>query len=176
MNKKGMTLVEIIVSIVLVSIILIFVTRLLITVNGLYKKSKLEVDFEVLNTLLIDAVSTDINRQGVNKIETDGNKSVIITFNAYRESNLSEHIMKRLSLTSDAGYIKYEYVNTNLTSDERARNFVRKVPDGAIIDEANFVVYNSFNNSGLNELRVKMLASNGNDFTSNIYFKIAEQR
>ena len=57
MNKKGMTLVEIIVSIVLVSIILIFVTRLLITVNGLYKKSKLEVDFEVLNTLLIDAVS-----------------------------------------------------------------------------------------------------------------------
>ena len=82
--------------------------------------------------------------------------------------------MKRLSLTSDAGYIKYEYVNTNLTSDERARNFVRKVPDGAIIDEANFVVYNSFNNSGLNELRVKMLASNGNDFTSNIYFKIAE--
>ena len=34
-----MTLVEIIVSIVLVSIILIFVTRLLITVNGLYKKS-----------------------------------------------------------------------------------------------------------------------------------------
>ena len=65
MNKKGMTLVEIIVSIVLVSIILIFVTRLLITVNGLYKKSKLEVDFEVLNTLLIDAVSTDINRYGV---------------------------------------------------------------------------------------------------------------
>ena len=158
MNKKGMTLVEIIVSIVLVSIILIFVTRLLITVNGLYKKSKLEVDFEVLNTLLIDAVSTDINRYGVNKIETDGNKSVIITFNAYRESNLSEHIMKRLSLTSD----------------ERARNFVRKVPDGAIIDEANFVQYNSFNNSGLNELRVKMLASNGNDFTSNIYFKIVE--
>ena len=169
-----MTLVEIIVSIVLVSIILIFVTRLLITVNGLYKKSKLEVDFEVLNTLLIDVVSTDINRYGVNKIETDGNKSVIITFNAYRESNLSEYIMKRLSLTSDAGYIKYEYVNTNLTSDERARNFVRKVPDGAIIDEANFVLYNSFNNSGLNELRVKMLASNGNDFTSNIYFKIAE--
>ena len=65
MNKKGMTLVEIIVSIVLVSIILIFVTRLLITVNGLYKKSKLEVDFEVLNTLLIDTVSTDINRYGV---------------------------------------------------------------------------------------------------------------
>ena len=67
MNKKGMTLVEIIVSIVLVSIILIFVTRLLITVNGLYKKSKLEVDFEVLNTLLIDAVSTDINRYGVKR-------------------------------------------------------------------------------------------------------------
>lgn len=46
MNKKGMTLVEIIVSIVLVSIILIFITRLLITVNGLYKKSKLEVDLK----------------------------------------------------------------------------------------------------------------------------------
>ncbi|UKI28403.1 MAG: hypothetical protein L6V78_05640 [Clostridium sp.] len=46
MNKKGMTLVEIIVSIVLcVNYSYFFITRLLITVNGLYKKSKLEVDF-----------------------------------------------------------------------------------------------------------------------------------
>ena len=148
MNKKGMTLVEIIVSIVLVSIILIFITRLLIIVNGLYKKSKLEVDFEVLDTILIDTISTDINRYGVKSVSLDGKKSVTITFNAFRESNL--------------------------TSDERIRNFVRKVPDGAIIDENDFVNYKEFENTSLRELRVKMLASNGNDFTSNIYFKIAE--
>lgn len=176
MNKKGMTLVEIIVSIVLVSIILIFITRLLITVNGLYKKSKLEVDFEVLDTILIDTISTDINRYGVKSVSLDGKKSVTITFNAFRESNLNELIVKKLSLTDDARYIKYEYVNNNLTSDERTRNFVRKVPDGAIIDENDFVNYKEFENTILRELRVKMLASNGNDFTSNIYFKIAEQR
>lgn len=176
MNKKGMTLVEIIVSIVLVSIILIFITRLLITVNGLYKKSKLEVDFEVLDTILIDTISTDINRYGVKSVSLDGKKSVTITFNAFREGNLNELIVKKLSLTDDARYIKYEYVNNNLTSDERTRNFVRKVPDGAIIDENGFVNYKEFENTSLRELRVKMLASNGNDFTSNIYFKIAEQR
>lgn len=174
MNKKGMTLVEIIVSIVLVSIILIFITRLLITVNGLYKKSKLEVDFEVLDTILIDTISTDINRYGVKRVSLEGKKSVTITFNAFRESNLNELIVKKLSLTDDARYIKYEYVNNNLTSDERTRNFVHKVPDGAIIDENDFVNYKEFENTSLRELRVKMLASNGNDFTSNIYFKIAE--
>ena len=94
MNKKGMTLVEIIVSIVLVSIILIFITRLLITVNGLYKKSKLEVDFEVLDTILIDTISTDINRYGVKSVSLDGKKSVTITFNAFRESNLNELIVR----------------------------------------------------------------------------------
>ncbi len=174
MNKKGMTLVEIIVSIVLVSIILIFITRLLITVNGLYKKSKLEVDFEVLDTILIDTISMDINRYGVKSVSLDAKKSVTITFNAFRESNLNELIVKKLSLTDDARYIKYEYVNNNLTSDERTRNFVRKVPDGAIIDENDFANYKEFENTSLRELRVKMLASNGNDFTSNIYFKIAE--
>lgn len=51
---------------------------------------------------------------------------------------------------------------------------MRKVPDGAIIDENDFVNYKEFENTSLRELRVKMLASNGNDFTSNIYFKIAE--
>ena len=93
MNKKGMTLVEIIVSIVLVSIILIPITRLLITVNGLYKKSKLEVDFEVLDTILIDTISTDINRYGVKSVSLDGKKSVTITFYAFSESNFNEIIV-----------------------------------------------------------------------------------
>lgn len=175
MNKKGMTLVEIIVSIVLVSIILLFITKLLITVNSLYKKSKLEVDYEVLNSLLIDTIASDINRYGVKEITSDG-KSLTITFDAYRETKLNEYIMKRLSLTSDGGYIKYEYVNEDLNSDERARNFVRKIPEGAIIDEANFVSYDKFDSSGdkLNELRIKIIASNGNDFSANIYFKTLE--
>lgn len=176
MNKKGMTLVEVIVSIVLVSIILIFITKLLISVNSLYKKSKLEVDYEVLNALLIDAISTDIKKYGVNEINVTNN-AVTITFNSYRESKLDEPIKKRLSLTSDASYIKYEYVNDNLTSDERTDNFVRKIPTGAIIDENNFISYTKFDsdtNSKLNEIRVKMLASNGNDFTINIFFKTLE--
>lgn len=175
MNKKGMTLVEVIVSIVLVSIILVFITRLLITVNGLYKRSKLEVDFEILDTLLIDAIESDINRYGVREVNSDS-KSITFTFNAYRESKLDEYIVKKLSLTDDGSYIKYEQVSTStpLTSDERANNFVRKIPDGAILDTTNCFINNelySDSTSKLYEIKFKIMSSNGNDFTANIFYK-----
>lgn len=179
MNKKGMTLVEIIVSIVLVSIILIFITRLLITVNGLYKRSKLEVDFEILDTLLIDAVESDVNRYAVKSVSTDG-KSITFIFNAYRESKLDENIVKKLSLTDDGGYIKYEQVgsiNSPLTSDERAKNFVRKIPDNAILDLNDCFTYDELYSDStfkLYEIRFKVLSSNGNDFTANMFFKTLE--
>ena len=97
-NQKGMTLVEIIVSIVLVSIILIFITKLLINVNDLYRKSKQEVDYDVLNTILTDAIGKDILNYGVASASINDSKNeVTITYNEVRETKLNKQIIKKIS-------------------------------------------------------------------------------
>ena len=119
-----------------------------------------------------------MNRYGVKEVSSDS-KSITFTFNAYRESKLDEYIVKKLSLTDDGSYIKYEQVSTStpLTSDERANNFVRKIPDGAILDTTNCFINNelySDSTSKLYEIKFKIMSSNGNDFTANIFFKTLE--
>ena len=180
-NQKGMTLVEIIVSIVLVSIILIFITKLLINVNDLYRKSKQEVDYDVLNTILTDAIGKDILNYGVASASINDSKNeVTITYNEVRETKLNKQIIKKISFGEDYTYIKYGYVDDeDLTSEERSSNIARKLPDGIILDKSNLINLIKFteeNNNGtsshvLNKIKINLKSKTGEDYSINIYFK-----
>ena len=141
-NNKGMTMVEIIVSIALVSIVLILLMNLFLNVNSQYNNSKLASDYEVLASNVLKSIGDDIEKYGVYSIEENTSEnSVKITYNAYRESKLNERITKILrvySTTNSDGkqiiYISYRYDSSlsSLTSKELSYNIVRQIPNADI--------------------------------------------
>ena len=61
MNKKGITLVEIIISIVLISIVLIFLFSLLITVNDINKESEVNSTYLINKSLILKNIEEDLD-------------------------------------------------------------------------------------------------------------------
>ena len=66
MNKKGMTLVEIIISIVLISIVLIFLFSLLITVKDINDESEVNSTYLINKSLILKNIEEDFDKS--NKI------------------------------------------------------------------------------------------------------------
>ena len=62
MNKKGITLVEIIISIVLVSIVLIFLFSLLITVKDINTSSEVNSTYLINKSLLLKNIEEDLSK------------------------------------------------------------------------------------------------------------------
>jgi prepilin-type N-terminal cleavage/methylation domain-containing protein len=67
-NNKGMTIVEIIVSITLVSVVLVFLLNLLITVKGYKDKSQSASDLLINQALITKEAENDINNYGLTEI------------------------------------------------------------------------------------------------------------
>ena len=61
MNKKGMTLVEIIISIVLISIVLIFLFSLLITVKDINDESEVNSTYLINKSLILKNIEEDLS-------------------------------------------------------------------------------------------------------------------
>lgn len=138
MNKKGTTMVEIIVSIALISVVLIFLMNLFVTMRQVYNDSKFQADYFMLDSAIIKAVSDDIDNYGLYQVEYGASGEIILTFNTYRPTKLSERIKKVLKvyLKQNRYYIEYTYDKglTNLTSVERTTSTTRIAPDTALID------------------------------------------
>ena len=139
LNNKGMTLVEVIVSIVLISIVLVLIMNLFLNVQSQYNSSKLASDYEVLASNVLKSVGSDIEKYGVYSIdENTSDNSIKITFNTFRETKLNERITKILRVYSNTDvdnkmvyYISYRYDPTlsDLTSKELSYNIARAIPN-----------------------------------------------
>lgn len=62
MNKKGMTLIEIIISIVLISIVLIFLFSLLITVKDINDESEVNSTYLINKSLILKNIEEDLSK------------------------------------------------------------------------------------------------------------------
>ena len=62
MNKKGITLVEIIISIVLISIVLIFLFSLLITVKDINDESEVNSTYLINKSLILKNIESDLDK------------------------------------------------------------------------------------------------------------------
>lgn len=136
-NKRGMTIVEILVSIALISAILIFLMQLFLNMRTVANQSKTSLEYEMLNANIIKAVGSDIEKYTVYQVEKVDENAVRITFNEYRSTSLSERISKVLKVYEGVNttYISYAYDATNLTGQERSEAVIREVPPGSILDE-----------------------------------------
>lgn len=194
LNKKGMTMVEIIVSISLISIVLIFLMNLFIKVRGTYNQSKIQADFDVLNATIIKAIGDDIDLYGLKEVEYIGTEShvayadkstysaIVLTFSEYRASKLSDPIKKVLKVyyNENKYYISYGYdsvITNNITSAERLTNVVREAPDG-IIFNSNHYIQLLENGSGAEEvnttshiveIKIPVSTEKGNIYDINVF-------
>ncbi len=193
MNKKGMTLIEIIVSLALISIVVVFLLNLFLNVRNFYNNSKIKADYDMLVSNIVSAVSDDINRYGlesVQEITSVGNhKAYLLTFKTYRPTKLSKKIQKVLEVfpeVEDGGlqyYISYTYntkyeqppnfyKSTDIVSDERLTNIKRSVPMGALMDSTRYIHIKEIkdkNNRRIVEIKIPISNPNGTLYDINIY-------
>lgn len=179
MNKKGTTMVEIIVSIALISIVLIFLMNLFITLRQVYNQSKFQADFYMLDSNIIGVVSDDIDNFGLHEINYGANANeIVLTFNTFRPTKLSERIKKVLKVytkynpksDSDRYYIEYTYDSslTNLTSTERTTSTTRIAPEEAIFGTIN-LEKNNLGEKTLAKISIPIRDKSDNMYDIHIY-------
>lgn len=180
LDKKGMTMVEIILSVALISIVLIFLMGLFLKVRGTYNMSKIQSNYDMLGSNIIKAIGNDIDNYGLKDVryETAGDKSsVVLTFNTFRPQHLSERIQKvlRVYFKNNIYYISYAYESqytSDITSVERVSGVIRELPSDVVIDSSNYIeltTQNLGNGDRVVGLKVPMSTEKGNVYDINVY-------
>lgn len=186
LNKKGITMVEIIVSVALISIVLSFLMALFVKVRATYNQSKIQSDYEILVANVIRSIGDDIENYGLREVDyiSSGNKgAIILTFNSFRKTNLSERIQKvlRVYFKNNHYYVSYSYenisingimINESLTSEEKITSVIREIPDDVIIDSQNYIELNKdlkANGETFIKIKIPLSNSTGTIYDINIY-------
>lgn len=175
LNKRGISMVEMIVSIALISIVIIFLMNLFLNVRMTYNLSKTASDYEIVVSTITKAVGSDIEKYGLYSIEEGKNKLTLI-YDEYRPTKLSERIEKVLEVTKseDGRYtISYGYdkeKTEDMTSDERITNVKRALPDGTTMNNDNFIKYEStlIEFESIVDIGIPIYDENGNNYSINI--------
>lgn len=178
-NNKGMTIMEIVVSIALISIVLIFLMSLFIQVRSTHNESNVKSDYEMLAANTIKAIGDDIDKYGLYDVvyEQAGDKSsVIFTFNAFRLNHLDDRVKKvlRVYFRNNNYYISYTYESkytADITSAERITGMVRELPINAYLDSSNYILLERtrIGEDELIEVKIPIEDEHGNIYDINVY-------
>lgn len=197
MNSKGMTLVEIIVSLALISIVLIFLLNLFLLIRTTYTASKMEAEYDLIVSNVVDAVSNDISKYGLESVkeieEVADHAAYLLTFNAYRPTKLANKIEKVLEVYPESkdGIIRYfinysyntKYNNpptftkiTDIVSDERKTGISRQIPEDALLDSTRYIHIKEMDSSAASsferqviEIKIPLANKSGTKYDINIY-------
>lgn len=80
LNKKGSSLVELVISIALMSIVLVFMLKLLVDLNNTATNNTYASKNEVIRSEIIRMINNDINENTLTGISSTSNNNLIITF------------------------------------------------------------------------------------------------
>ena len=76
MKDRGFTILELLVSIVILSIVLTFAMNLFIKVRSAYSQEKANIVMEISKSIIIDAVMSDVNNFTVNRVSCNQNSTL----------------------------------------------------------------------------------------------------
>ena len=91
LNKKGITLIEIIISIALISIVLIFLFSLFINVKDMNESSKINSTYLINKSLILKDIENDLSNETVQDI-TIGTCSISDIYHKYGDSDYFDSI------------------------------------------------------------------------------------
>ncbi len=172
MNKKGMTLVELITSLVLISLVLIFMLNLLATVQNYSVQNQTKSDLLINQAVIVKAIEKDINELGLvgvsictpEDFEKERKYSVLPACpsnnpSCYRD----EEYMKNLNLYC----LKLTFNNDDLDDNEGfllqyTYDYSDKINDDGEheISKKNVVGYKRGNNQNIRESSISMNPNN----------------
>ncbi len=173
-GKKGLTLMEVIVSLVLISVVLIFLMVLFVRVRGNYKFSKLRVDYEVAVGNIIRAVGNDIENYGLLRAECETTRcdALVMTYDDFRSTKLNERIKKvlRIEYKNNLYSISYAYekkYTSEIQDEEKFTKVYVTLPESAILNNPRYIVLKEVQD--VLKIQIPLSDKNGNCFDINIY-------
>jgi prepilin-type N-terminal cleavage/methylation domain-containing protein len=107
LNKKGVTLIELIISIALISVVMVFMYRLLININNEITNSAFAIDNQQNRLEIINTVEEDILHKALTTLTNTNNTSITFGFDDNTSSVLS------ISIESNKYYITYKDTQNN---------------------------------------------------------------
>lgn len=171
MNKKGITLVEIIISIVLISIVLIFLFSLLITVNDINEESKVNSTYLINKSLILKNIEEDLNKAASVKLSSCNINDLYTGYSTYKDTLNTElkanKCIKFTYDTDDEAYLGIYYYKRSETDNDKNKYVIsyihektnvratRRLPDFEL---------NNVDNSG--SLKLKWKYNNVTEITS----------
>lgn len=143
LNNKGFSLLEMLVSISILSIVIVFMMHLFANIRNVYTSNREEFEYEIIKSKVIKAISDDLNDSKLIRYEKNSNKKVTLYF---------ENGNKTIEINDNN--IRY-YDNENEYLNE-------KLPDGSIV--GNILI------SGSNFVKISIpVGNNFKRYDINIY-------
>ena len=153
-TKKGMTIVELLVSVVLISLVLMFIMQICLRARNAYLNNNFNAKYELSKSIIIDAVMDDYINKDINTIDNTSNS---ITFN-YKDGTIKELSVKE---TQDDYIIEYSGGTDPIVAREYKKNDITY--NGIIKTNMQYV------NNKLTEYKIQLIGKDGYNYTINIY-------
>lgn len=106
LNKKGNTLIELIISIALMSIVLVFLMHLLIDLNNTNTNNKFAKNNQINRTEIIKFIEQDLNKNTLTKIEDNSTSDTLIIKFLFKDN-------KESTITATNNTFTYENSENN---------------------------------------------------------------
>lgn len=172
MKKNGFTILELLVSIIILSIVLIFAMNLFLKVRSAYTNEKTNIEMEITKSAIIDTVMSNLAESAFVNVEAhDGeivgsiscaqNKVTIQL--ALNEVLHDKRILEFDTSSSSNDYIKYY--------DPRALNaaYVRKLPKGSLKGPLSCTTITNIKVGTLNHITFPIEDENKNDYSIDMF-------
>lgn len=172
MKKNGFTILELLVSIIILSIVLIFAMNLFLKVRSAYTNEKTNIEMEITKSAIIDTVMSDLDESAfanmndldgkiVNSISCAQNKVTMQL--SLNETGHNKRILEFDTSSSSNDYIKYY--------DTGALNagYVRKLPKGSLKGPLSCTTISNITVGTLNHITYPIEDENKNDYSIDMF-------
>lgn len=148
MNKKGFTLIELTISIALLSLIMAFLFNFLITIRKNEDGVKDDTEMVILRNTIAKYINEDIRKKRVTNISCCSGYNCTYTCSATTDNvaiSLGDDMVKKISLikNSDGVYDTIQYENITDTSNVIVE-FRKKLPDKYLFEPIEINQYHQF--------------------------------
>lgn len=121
LNKKGMTIIEILISVVLVSVVLMFLFRLLVELRAEDEKSEYASKNQLNRAELVDLIESDLDKYvltGVEDISGSSSNTIEILFHFETASNAARFVTYEKNDKEDPTVKKYYAAYTDYNGNK----------------------------------------------------------
>jgi len=166
LNKKGFTLIELIVSIALLSIVMVFMVNLFMEARIMFNDSRSITVFESDKRYIIKSLSTDLEDNTINKVTKTGNR-LDFEFKELGETKTLEIQQNENGKT----YLFYGCKASCNNADKSITTYKKLIPDGSTIGNIEFE--EATESSKLGSIKISIIIA-GKDESLNVFYSYKE--